>query len=769
MRTRGTTTIRAAALALAVGTMGVATLRSVDAAQVRRAVPKKAFAKGSAAPSFARDVKAVLDAKCVACHNATSPAAGLNLAKYKTEAQALADLGTIEKAMGRVVAGEMPPGGLPKVQRAAFQGWTQDALNAQCRLSDPGRVTLRRLNRAEYNNTVADLLGTTTRPADDFPGDDVGNGFDNMGDVLSVSPLLMEKLLDSADKLAREAVAVPRTFTRHYPGSDFTGTGEESDGGRMLSSGGVASKEVKLSTSGDYRLRIRARGELAGPEAPKLEVRLDDAPLTTFVVSDKKVREFELPIKIPEGTHRIGLQFTNDYYVAATKADRNLFVESAELVGPLGAVTYPASHRRIVPFEPEKGQEEATARKFLTAFAARAYRRPPTPQDLDRLMPVWEAGFKGGSFDEGMRLAVQACLSSPRFLFRLEQDPPRSVAKVRALDGYELASRLSYFLWSTMPDAELMDLAAKGKLVQPAVLKAQAKRMMADPRAGALADNFAAQWLGLRKLAIVEPDPKQFPVSPALRKDMGTETERFFLAILQNGRPITDFIDADYSYVNERLAQHYGIEGVTGEEFRRVKLPADRGGVLCQASVLTVTSNPTRTSPTKRGKWVLENIFGTPPPPPPPGVSDIPSEAHQLEATTLRQLMEQHRKNPACAVCHQKMDPIGFGMENFDPIGRWRTKAGKFDVDSSGTLPGGVSFRGPTQLKKIVLQQKDQFAHALAEKMLTYALGRGVDFKDKCALDATVEATKSGGYRLDSLVLAVVTSDPFLKRKGSGK
>ncbi|RYG16475.1 DUF1588 domain-containing protein, partial [bacterium] len=262
---------------------------------------------------------------------------------------------------------------------------------------------------------------------------------------------------------------------------------------------------------------------------------------------------------------------------------------------------------------------------------------------------------------------------------------------------------------------------------------------------------------------------KQYPVPAALRTDMATETQTYFLSVLQNGRPITDFIDSDYSYINERLAQHYGIEGVTGPEFRRVKLPPNRGGVLVQASVLSVTSNPTRTSPTKRGKWVLENIFGTPPPPPPPGVSDLTDDKHKIEASTLRQLMEEHRKNPACAVCHQKMDPIGFGMENFDPIGRWRDKEGNFDVDSSGTLPGGQSFKGPGELKKIILAQKDQFAQALAEKMLTYALGRGVDFKDKCALDATVAASKSGGYRLDSLVLAVITSDPFLKRKGNGK
>ena len=496
-----------------------------------------------------------------------------------------------------------------------------------------------------------------------------------------------------------------------------------------------------------------------------MRLTLDGQEVATFEVPNTKGRLFEAPVKVGEGAHRVGIEFTNDYYVETPRADRNLLVDFAELTGPFGPPTYPAAHRRIVPHEPEKGQEEATAREFLAAFAGRAFRRPATPGDLDRLMAVYQAGAKGGSFDEGMRLAVEACLVSPRFLFRLEQDPPTAKGAVRALDGYEVASRLSYFLWSTMPDATLMDLAAKGRLVQPAVVRAQVARMIADPRAQGFADNFAAQWLNLRKLAIVEFDPKQYAVPPELRRDMATETKRFFLGVLRNGRPISDFVDGKYTYLNGRMAEHYGIAGVTGDEWRRVVLTGERGGVLTQASVLTVTSNPTRTSPTKRGKWVLENIFGTPPPPPPPGVSDIPSEGHKLEGMTLRQLMEQHRKNPACAVCHQKMDPIGFGMEHFDPIGRWRDKEGRFPVDATGTLPGGQSFDGSGQLAKILLTQKPQFARALAEKLLTYALGRGVDYKDKCALDAAVAATAPTGYRLDALVAAVATSDPFLKRK----
>ncbi len=753
------TTVRTTALALAAGTMALATLRSVQAA------PQKAV-RPVAAASFNRDVKAMFAAQCVSCHGKDSPSAGLNLTKFTTEAAARGDLGTIEKAMGRVMSGEMPPGRpLPMAQRKALQRWTEDALAAQCRLADPGRVTLRRLNREEYDNTVGDLLGTKARPADDFPGDDVGNGFDNMGDVLSTSPLLMEKILDSAEKLARAAVAVPRVFTRHYEGSGFSGAGGSEGGTLALMSGGLATEEVKVATSGDYKLRLQAYGQQAGPEPAKMRVSVDGTALNTFEVPNTKGRLFELPIKLSDGTHKIGVEFTNDYYEKATKADRNLFVEFAEVTGPTGVIEYPAAHKRIVPYEPEKGQEEPTARKFLYAFASKAFRRPASEADMDRLMEVYRVGAKGGSFDEGMRLGVEACLASPRFLFRLEQDPATTKGATRSLDGYEIASRLSYFLWSTMPDDTLLDLAAKGRLVRPAIIRQQVVRMIQDPKAQAFADNFAAQWLNLRKLSIVEFDPKQYTVTPELRRDMATETKDFFLGVLRNGRPISDFIDGKYTYLNARMAEHYGIPGVTGDEFRKVPLTGDRGGVLTQASVLTVTSNPTRTSPTKRGKWVLENIFGTPPPPPPPGVSDIPDEAHKIEGMTLRQLMEMHRKNPACAVCHQKMDPIGFGMEHFDPIGRWRTMEGKFPVVATGTLPGGQSFDGSGQLAKILSAQKPQFARALSEKLLTYALGRAVDYKDKCALDAAVGAATSGGYRLDALVAAVATSDPFLKKK----
>ena len=729
------TTVRTAALALSVGTLGLATLRSV-AAPPAKAPPKRATPPVA---SFAKDVKGMLSAECLPCHGKESPSAGLNLTPLLTEAGARANLGVAEKAMGRVLAGEMPPGRpLPMARRKALQAWTENALADQCRLADPGRVTLRRLNRDEYNRTVADLLGTKLRPADDFPGDDVGNGFDNMGDVLTTSPLLMEKLLDSAERLAREAVLVPKNFTRRYDGSDFAGAGGPNGSKLALNSGGVATKVLRGIVPGNYRLHVAAWAQQAGDEAAKMRVLLDGKPLALFEVPNTKAKDFELPLEVPQGEHRLGVEFTNDYYNEKTKADRNLFVDSVEMTGPLGAVALPASHKRIIPYEPEKGQEEATARKFIAAFAGRAFRRPATPQDLDRLMPVYEAGAKGGSFDEGMRLAVQAVLSSPRFLFRLEQDPVATKGKVRSLDGYEVASRLSYFLWSSMPDATLMDLAAKGKLTQPAVIRAQVRRMIADPKAQALADNFAAQWLNLRKLAIVEFDPKQYPVTDALRDDMATETKMFFLSVLRNGRTISDFVDADYTYLDGRMASHYGIEGVTGDEWRRVPLKGERGGVLTQASVLTVTSNPTRTSPTKRGKWVLENIFGTPPPPPPPGVSDIPSEKPQARrhdpAATDGGAPEEPRLR---GLPHRRWTPSASGWRTSTPSAAGARRRASSPWTPPGPCPRATSrSAGPAQLEEASSSRKSRRSpSAIAEKLLTYALGRGVDFKDKCALD----------------------------------
>ncbi len=416
----------------------------------------------------------------------------------------------------------------------------------------------------------------------------------------------------------------------------------------------------------------------------------------------------------------------------------------------------------------DKGQSpRAAAREILALFATRAFRRPATEGEVERLLKLYDQAEKEGErFEHRVRLALSAVLVSPHFLFRVERDPPKAKpGTAYPIGEYELASRLSYFLWSTMPDEELFALAAKNELRKN--LAAQLQRMLKDPKSAAFVRNFAGQWLTLRKLDTVTPDAKTFPTFDAeLRAAMRMETELFFEAILKEDRSILDLLDADFSFVNERLAKHYGIEGVTGKEFRRVKLPAHRGGILTQASILTLTSNPTRTSPVKRGKWVLDQIFNTPPPPPPPDVPELKEEKRLTGS--LRQVMEMHRANALCASCHQKMDPIGFAFENYDAIGAWRDRDGQAAIDPSGTLPGGPSFQGPAELKTILKSKKELFARCLAEKMLTYALGRGLEYYDRCAVDKILDALGHNDYRSSTILVEVVKSEPFQLRTATG-
>jgi hypothetical protein len=449
-----------------------------------------------------------------------------------------------------------------------------------------------------------------------------------------------------------------------------------------------------------------------------------------------------------------------------------LVVDFIEVQGPLDVApgVLPASHRRIIPATPTRANRMAAARTVLGEFARRAYRRPVRKDEVDRLARyVALAEKEGESWERGIQLGVQAVLVSPHFLFRVEANAdPKKAAGKNPLGSYEMASRLSYFLWSSMPDERLFALAAKNALQDPKVLAAEARRMLKDPKAKALADNFAGQWLQLRKLAVVAPDPGRFPnFNEPLRRAMRTETERFFRAVVDEDRSLLDFIDGKFTYLNETLAKHYNIGGVTGDNFRKVALAGDRRrGILTHASILTVTSNPTRTSPVKRGKWVLEQILGTPPPPPPPGVGELPDDEKGALTGTLRQQMEKHRGNPACASCHARLDPIGFGLENFDAVGAWRDKEGEHAINASGTLAGGRSFTGPAELAAILKAQKDLFARSFSEKMLTYAIGRGVESADRCHVDEIAAAVKKQDYRFSSLITAVVQSDPFRLRRG---
>ncbi|MCA1595507.1 MAG: DUF1592 domain-containing protein, partial [Chloroflexi bacterium] len=702
-----------------------------------------------------------------------------------TTASVLAEADVWEKVRMNVASGHMPPTGMPAPApgtKALLLNWIDSTFSqANCKLPDPGRVTVRRLNRVEYDNTIRDLTGLDLHLSDDFPSDDVGYGFDNIGDVLSLSPMLMEKYMNAAEVIAEKAIALPDPAfrTTRFSAQEIDGGAPyDATDGRILASEGEVTVAFNFPKDGDYRLGVRAFGQQAGPDPARMTLRLDGKDLKTVDVPEVEAKpgNFSADVTVTKGKHTFAAAFINDYYNEKdpnpNNRDRNLVVNGMSIAGPLGLQAHlPESHLRILFPRPPKMRRDVYIRQVLERFATRAYRRPATDAEVDRLAKcVQLADVEGDSFERGIQLAVEATLVSPQFLFRVEMDPdPKNSKDIHPLNDYELASRLSYFLWSSMPDDELFDLAKAGTLHDPAVLSAQVKRMLSDPKSDALVTNFTGQWLELRNLSNINPDPARYPQwNDTLRRSMRRETELFFQSIMKDDRSILDFIDGKYTFVNAPLANLYGIPGVTGSEFRRVSLQgSERGGILSQASILTVTSNPTRTSPVKRGKFVMEQLLGTPVPPPPPNIPTLSDDKKgAVLVGTFRQRMEQHRKNPACASCHRLMDPIGFGMENYNPIGAWRTNDGKLPIDSSGTLADGRKFHGPAELRALLVNNKDQFARSLSEKMLTYALGRGLESYDRCSLDGIVKQVRSGQYHFSSLIAAVVDSPPFRERRG---
>jgi mono/diheme cytochrome c family protein len=610
----------------------------------------------SSEPILFKDVRQFFSNYCLDCHDADTHKGGVDLELYGPDTVVFQHRKIFETIKHMLEAREMPPqkktqpSDEERVRIIHFIGGELAKLDCTGEIN-PGRVTARRLNRAEYNNTIRDLVGIDFNPAADFPIDEVGYGFDNIGDVLSLPPILLEKYLSAAEQIATNAIVV-------------------------------------------------------GP--------VDEPP------------------------------------------------------PPL-----PETHQRIMICQPEGGNTTDCAKVILRNFAERAYRRPVTEAEVDRLVRFVDlVQSKKGSFEEGIQLAVQAVLVSPHFLYRWELDSSGEEAGIiQPLDDYSLASRLSYFLWSSMPDEELFSLARQGTLRDPAVLEAQAKRMLQSSKARALVDNFAGQWLQIRNLDNVAPDPNLFPeFDDALRRAMKAETELFFEAILKEDRSIIEFLTADFTFVNERLAKHYGIEDVKGDQFQRVNLDqkTQRGGILTQASILTLTSHSTRTSPVNRGKWILEQILGAPPPPPPPDAGELEETEEAITSGSLRQRFEQHRSKAECATCHSKLDPLGFAFEHFDAIGAWRDLDGQFPIDPSGVLPTGESFEGPEGLKAILASQ-ETFIQTVSEKMLTFALGRGLEYYDKCTVDDLGDALKRNDYRFSVLVTEIVRSAPFTRKTGKGQ
>jgi len=745
--------------------------------------PKAQFSK-----EFQSQLKPFLGNYCLSCHGSEKPKAGLNLAKYDSPESLLKDRKVWQRAAEHVASGEMPPEKSPQPEPAqadTIAGWIENYLSSiDCKPEDqsPGRVTLRRLNRVEYRNTVRDLVGVEYKPTDDFPSDDVGYGFDNIGDVLTLSTVLMEKYFDAAEQIADEAIL--GEMRTHGPTKLIDlekvqateAVKPYGEGGKYFISAGSISFKVKADTAGDYRLKVRAWGDQGGNEPAKMKMKLDG--LSETIVDVPAVRtsagDYESLVKITKpGEFQASISFTNDVYLE-TKGDvkgydRNLMVETVQWAGP-ATVNQPKPsdfHKRTFACHPDGKHAEGCPKKIVTNLAERAYRRPPRSDEIGRLMDLFSSARRSGeSFESGVQLALKAILISPHFLFKIEADPNfKSEASVRKLNDYELATRLSYFLHSTMPDQELYQLAKSGKLTQDDNLEKQVKRLLASARVGQFVENFGMQWLQLRNLQNIVFDRKRFPrYDIDIRRNFILETRQYLTHVIREDRNVLELLDSDYTFVNDQLAGYYGIKDVEGKQFRKVTLKdANRGGLVTQASILAVTSNPTRTSPVKRGRWILEQILGTPPPPPPPNVPELKAEEAELSGT-LRQKMEQHRKDPACATCHAKMDPLGFGLENFDAVGAWRTLDGKDKIDSSGVLPSGEKFAGPAELKKILMSRKKDFVRNLAEKMMIYGLGRGLDSTDQCAVEEIVKAVEKDGYRFSRLVLEIVRSEPFDKR-----
>lgn len=617
-----------------------------------QSVPTTGDASAAKGASPNADVMAgFFSTHCYDCHGAERQKGGYDFQTLMETDGRITDTALMELVMRVVSTGEMPPGKRPQPEPEEVTALL-DALRHDQEMQiaaiapDPGRVTVRRLNRMEYNNTVRDLLGVESQPSDAFPPDDTGYGFDTIGDVLTLSPLLAEKYLDAAEGIAKEAVT----------------------------------REV--------------------------------------AIYDKSM----------------------------------------------------AMHRKVlVCNHAREAHTERCADRIIRELTPRAYRRPATREELDQIRGFYQLAIDNGdTFYDGIELVVQALLVSPHFLFRIEEEKaledPEHEYRV---NNYEYASRLSYFLWSSMPDDELMACAQDGTIWHPRTLRDQVRRMLRDPRAASLAESFGGQWLEIRNLAVADPDPEKFPeFDDGLRLAMAEETNLFFGSIIAEDRSVLDFIDADYTYVNEPLAALYGIDGIVGPAFQRVPVNREeRGGILGQASVLTVTSYPARTSPVLRGVWILDKILAAEPPPPPP---DVPAlEEAQVDPTaTFREKLEAHRDNASCASCHDRIDPLGFGLENYGPIGGWRADADGKPVDSSGVLPDGRTFAGPGELKKILLERKTDFARCLTEKMLTYGLGRGLEDYDAPAVAAIVGELEKNDYRFSALIYEIVRSLPFRKQRG---
>jgi mono/diheme cytochrome c family protein len=729
--------------------------------------------------------RATLDKYCVSCHNQRLKTAGLMLDELDVN-QIGSKPDVWEKIVRKLRSGSMPPVGVPRPDHATYEAlssWLEGELDHAAALQpNPGGPLIRRLNRTEYQNVIRDLLKLDVSASSLLPADDAAFGFDNIAGVLKVSPDLLDAYLAAANKISRLAVgdkALSLGSATYRVSEFYLQTDRMSDELPFGSRGGIAIHHY-FPYDGEYIVKVDTTG-IPRP-AEQVDVRIADTAVKRLSTqAGRPGLEFRLPVKA--GPRLVGVSILKQGVEpesrlpelfpwgnsAATNpgASNYLKITKVDISGPFAPTGHgeTPSRRRIFGCQPTTpATEEACAKTILTSLAHQAFRRPVTEANVLPMLRIYRKWREGRRFDDGIQAALERLLVDPNFLFRVERAPANvKLGAVYPVSDVDLATRLSFFLWSSIPDDELLQAAEKSRLRDPSEFQRQVRRMLSDGRSDALVKNFAAQWLYLRNLKGLTPDSFEFPDwDDDLRDAMRQETELFLQSQIQEDHSVTDLLTADYTFLNERLAKHYGIPDVYGSRFRRVTMPANhRMGLLGQASILAITSNPNRTSPVQRGKWVLENLLGTPPPPPPPNVPPFPETPSGQQPKTVRARMEQHRANPVCAGCHANMDPLGFAMENFDAIGTWRDAADGSPVDSSAALPDGTRLNGPHGLLELVSARQALFLETVTEKLLTFALGRGIEPSDMPAVRRIVKEAAANNYRWSSLILGVTTSAPF--------
>jgi Protein of unknown function (DUF1592)/Protein of unknown function (DUF1588)/Protein of unknown function (DUF1587)/Protein of unknown function (DUF1585)/Protein of unknown function (DUF1595)/Cytochrome C oxidase, cbb3-type, subunit III len=772
-------------------------------------VLRAADVRAGGSPDAAVSHQAVVKEYCVTCHNARTKSGDLVL-----DGLAASNVGANpevwEKVVRKLRVGAMPPTGARRPDRGTYSdliAWLETELDRSAAgHPNPGRPMLHRLNRAEYQNAIRDLLALDVNIAASLPPDDAGHGFDNMADLLGVSPVLLEAYLSAATEISALALGDPESGlnVETYRVPPDLSQNQHIEGLPIGTVGGLLVRHV-VPLDGEYLIKVKLNrtnlGGTRGLEEPhQLEITVDgervfidkvggDADLAASLENPTiggDAIDARLQVKLPlkAGARTIGAAFVQK---SATRGARRLqlflrstfdakdstgdpHIDTLTVAGPYNpsGPGDTASRRRVLICRPSSAaDEEPCARKILSRVAYRAYRGQMTDGDVQRLMDFFRAGRREGTFDTGIQRGLERILASPKFVFQAEHDVSSSVpGSVYRISDLELASRLSFFLWGSIPDDELLEAAKRGRLRTPAVLDRQVRRMLADERAHALVTNFAGQWLQLRNLRSAQPNSYEFPdFDDNLRRALQREADLFFESIVREDRSVVDLLTADYTFLNERLARHYGIPHIYGSQFRRVTLDDEaRKGLLGKGAILVVTSHSDRTSPVVRGKWVLENLLGTPPPPPPPDVPALKGNEEGKAPRSMREQVEEHRRNPACAGCHRLMDPIGFALENYDAVGAWRTKDAGVPIDASGELADGTKVTGAETLRQALVNRSDVFVLTMTEKLLTYALGRGLDHHDMPVVRAIIRDSARQNFRFSSIVLGIVGSDPFQMR-----